>query len=453
MNSLKGKLATWLRLQPSWVFTIYASLTAFLTYSCMYAFRKPFAVGMFDHLALAGVDYKIWLITSQVIGYTLSKFLGIKYIAELKPASRAIYILILIGFSEVALFFLYLVPVPYNFIFMFFNGLPLGMIWGAVFGYLEGRRLTELLGAGLCASFIVASGVVKSVGEWVMIRFNASEFAMPFITGLIFAIPLVISVFFLNCLPPPTKEDELLRTKRQPMNRQERHDFVTKFLLGLILLISAYTILTIFRELRDNFSAEIWKSLGYGGNPAIFTMAELPVAFFTLLFLAMITFIRSNYKAFNTILFIIFTGYILIILTTLLFSFQLIPGKVWMILVGIGLYLGYVPFNAFLYERLISSFRYVSNIGFVIYLSDSFGYLGSLGVVFYKNFFSSQLSWIQFFMQTGMWLSAGGMLLTLLSFLFFRIKYNQFKVTYSYDLQFTPSEPLSALNTGTPVNN
>jgi hypothetical protein len=428
MNVLKLKLTKWMGQQPDWVFALVVSLAAFLTYSCMYAFRKPFAVGTFDGLSFLGVDYKIWLITAQVIGYTLSKFLGIKYIAELKSTYRASYILILVGIAEVALLLFWLVPRPYNVIFMFFNGLPLGMIWGVVFSYLEGRRLTELLGAGLSASFIIASGVAKSVGKWVMVDLHFTEFAMPFITGLFFAIPLVISVFLLDCIPPPTAEDEKLRTKRLPMNRAERKAFLKQFYVGIILLVTTYTFLTIFRELRDNFSVEIWKSLGYGNDPAIFTVAELPVALFTLLSLALITFVRSNYKAFNIILLIIFIGFLLTITSTLLFSSHLINGKAWMITVGIGLYLGYVPFNAFLYERLISSFKYISNIGFVIYVSDAFGYLGSLGVVFYKNFFNYNIRWIDFFSTSGLWLSTMGLVLIILSFFYFKNKYKQFKL-------------------------
>lgn len=429
MNLLKLKLTKWMGQQPDWVFALVVSLAAFFTYSCMYAFRKPFAVGTFDGLSFLGVDYKIWLITAQVIGYTLSKFLGIKYIAELKSTYRASYILILVGIAEVALLLFWLVPSPYNVIFMFFNGLPLGMIWGVVFSYLEGRQLTELLGAGLSASFIIASGVAKSVGKWVMVDLHFTEFAMPFITGLFFAIPLLISVFLLDCIPPPTAEDEKLRTKRLPMNRAERKAFLKQFYVGIILLVTTYTFLTIFRELRDNFSVEIWKSLGYGNDSAIFTVAELPVALFTLLSLALITFVRSNYKAFNIILLIIFIGFLLTITSTLLFSSHLISGKTWMVTVGIGLYLGYVPFNAFLYERLISSFKYISNIGFVIYVSDAFGYLGSLGVVFYKNFFNYNIRWIDFFSQVGLLLSVLGLLLTTLSFFYFKNKYKQFKLS------------------------
>ena len=58
-------------------FVIFAALAAFITYLSMYAFRKPFSAGTFDGLAIWGIDYKILLIISQLIGYTLSKYLGI----------------------------------------------------------------------------------------------------------------------------------------------------------------------------------------------------------------------------------------------------------------------------------------------------------------------------------------------------------------------------------------
>ncbi|MBP1618471.1 MAG: hypothetical protein H6Q14_2298 [Bacteroidetes bacterium] len=434
MNVLKKKISGWLSTQPSWVFVVYASLTAFLTYSCMYAFRKPFTVGLFEDLSFWGVDYKIWLITFQVVGYTLSKFIGIKYVSEMKPTFRAIYILVLVGMAELALLFFWIIPKPYNMLFMFFNGLPLGMIWGLVFSYLEGRRMTEILGASLSVSFIVASGVVKSVGEMVKLHWGASDFAMPFITGAIFAVPLVVCVFLLDCIPSPSAKDELLRTKRMPMNKHERMAFLKTFSSGIVLLVIAYVFLTVFRDMRDNFSIEIWRSLGYTNDPAIFTLAELPVAFFTLLALALVVFIRPNFKAFNVILLIVLSGFMLVVASTLCFQYHIIGGEWWMILIGTGLYLGYIPFNAFLYERLISSFRYVSNVGFLIYVSDAFGYLGSLGVVFYKNFFSPTLSWLQFFIQAGIYGSLMGFVLTVGSIFYFQNKMTKLKTKSGYDL-------------------
>ena len=136
------------------------------------------------------VEYKIALVIVQVLGYALSKVIGIKVISEMPPRRRASAILILIGGAELALVLFALIPAPWNIACLFLNGLALGMIWGLVFGFLEGRRLTELLGAILCASFIVSSGVVKSVGESVMLAGWANEYWMPAVTGLLFT-PLV----------------------------------------------------------------------------------------------------------------------------------------------------------------------------------------------------------------------------------------------------------------------
>lgn len=135
--------------------SILAAIAAFGTYTCMYAFRKAFATGTFSNQEeLWGVDYKVWLVIAQVLGYTLSKFYGIKFIAGLNPKKRGVYTIALILFSWVSLLAFAIIPSPYNIICMFFNGLPLGLIWGLVFGYLEGRRATEFMAAVLSVSLI-----------------------------------------------------------------------------------------------------------------------------------------------------------------------------------------------------------------------------------------------------------------------------------------------------------
>ena len=146
-------------------FILSASVPAFLVYFCMYAFRKPFAVGIFDDVQDFAISYKVVLVLAQLLGYASSKFIGIKVISELTAAHRPWMIIALVLFAELALLGFALVPPPYNFVLLFFNGLPLGMIWGLVFSYLEGRRTTELLAAILSASFILASGVTKAIGK------------------------------------------------------------------------------------------------------------------------------------------------------------------------------------------------------------------------------------------------------------------------------------------------
>src|SRR5271165_2162329 len=98
-------LALWLRKASPLAFTIFASLAGFATYFSMYAFRKPFAAASYGavdgwHYAL---DFKIALVLAQLIGYALSKFIGIKVIAEMQRTYRAQAILGLIGASWLAL--------------------------------------------------------------------------------------------------------------------------------------------------------------------------------------------------------------------------------------------------------------------------------------------------------------------------------------------------------------
>jgi hypothetical protein len=231
----------------------------------------------FEDLAFWGIDYKILLVSSQVIGYTLSKFLGIKIVSEMKFKYRGISIVGLILLAGVSLILFAITPAPANIVFLFLNGIPLGMIWGLVFSYLEGRKTTEVLGAGLSVSFIFSSGFVKSVGSFVMVNWGISEYWMPAVTASLFVIPLIIFVYILEQLPPPQPEDIKLRTERKPMSKKDRRMFFKEFAPGIISMVVIYILLTIYRDLRDNFAVEIWKSLGFEGVPHIFTTAEIPV--------------------------------------------------------------------------------------------------------------------------------------------------------------------------------
>ncbi len=419
---VKDKVTAWLSKTSSFWFTSYCIAAAFLTYCSMYAFRKPFAAGTYEGLHLWGVDYKIVLITSQVLGYMLSKFIGIRVVSEMQPAGRARAILLLIGGAWLALLAFALLPHPVNFLALFFNGLPLGMIWGLVFSYLEGRRYTELLGAGLCTSFIVSSGFVKAVGRSIVLDYGHSEFWMPFLTGLAFVPMLFLGVWMLSKIPPPTEADERYRTKRAPMGRAQRRQFFWAFAPGIVLMVAIFVALTIFRDLRDNFAVELWKALGYGDSPDILVIAELPIAATVLIIIAAMMFIRNNRVAFYANHFIIFTGGLLLVLTTWLFEAGLIGPAAWMIVIGFGLYLAYIAYHTMLFERWIALFRHQSNIGYLMYVADAFGYLGSVAVLLLRNFGAGEMSWLAFFTACAYLTGLVTMALGLVAVLYFRQK-------------------------------
>ena len=416
-------ISAWLKRTNTFSFTLYASVVSFCLYTCIFALRKTFGVATYDGLAYWGVDFKILMVTFQVIGYLISKFAGIKVVSEMKSTYRTRGILVMVSLASVSWFFFAITPAPYNLIFLFFNGLPLGMVWSLVFGYLEGRRNTEVLGASLSVSFIFSAGFAKTIGGLVMRDWGISEFWMPFASAALFFGPLLVFLWLIDKLPPPTPEDEALRTKRQPMMGNERMAFIKTFGPGLLLLIGSYALLTAYRDFRDNFSKEIWVSLGYGDKPEIFTQTEVPISIAVLVAIAVLMVIKNNRKALIINHLMVIFGMVLTGLSTLAFEQQLISAPIWMTLVGMGLYFGYIQFNSIFFDRLLAAFQYAGTVAFLINLADSFGYVGSVSVLFYKNFGQTNLSWLDFFISAGYILSIAGTVLMTGSLFYFKSKH------------------------------
>lgn len=405
---------------------LYAALAAFGVYSCMYAFRKPYTAATFGAWEYAGISYKVWLVIAQTLGYALSKFIGIKFIAELRHVGRMRIIFGLIGTAWAALLGFALVPAPYNIVFLFINGIPLGMVFGVVFSYLEGRRSTEFLGAVLATSFIFSSGFVKSAGKWLMNEWQVEEFWMPFATGGLFAVPTLLLVWLLDRTPPPDEADIALRSVRRPMPAEARRDFLRNFRTGIVLMTLTYIILTLLRDVRDNFAAEVWKELGYAQSASIFTSTEIPVTLAILGLMSLLVLVKDNFRALALNHWFILSGFLVAIISTLLFHQGLLSAPWWFTGAGLGLYLGYVPFNCLLFDRLLAGFRYPGNVGFLMYIIDAFGYLGSVSILLIKEVGKADVSWSIFLVNMLLYLSLAGMALTFLSLQYFKKKHRIF---------------------------
>ena len=352
----------------------------------------------------------------------LSKFYGIKFIAELKRFARWKSIFLLVGWAWLALFCFALVPPPYGMIFFFLNGFPLGLLWGIVFSYVEGRRMTDFIGAALAVSFIFSGGFSRSVAKWLIIEWNVPEKWAPFGTGLVFAIPLAIFVYLLEKVPPPDGEDVQNRTIRVPMTKLDRKVFLKTFGLGIVAVTITYLFLTIIREVRDNFMANIWNELGYGNNYSIFTQTETPSFLLILLMMGLLVLIRKNGVAFRIVHAVIIFGFLLAGISSFLFVTGTMSAVSWMTLVGLGLYMAYIPFNCVFFERMIATFRVAGNVGFLIYIADSFGYLGSVFVILAKEFMRVDLKWSVFYPNMVVAFSVIGVLGTIISLLYFSKK-------------------------------
>jgi hypothetical protein len=295
------------------------------------------------------------------------------------------------------------------------------MIWGLVCGYLEGRRNTEFMAAVMSTSLIFASGFVKSTARMLMTHLPINEYWMPFLTGLLFVLPLLLFVYCLELIPPPSEKDQQSRSVRTTMNAEERRRFVKYFLPGIFLTVIIYVSLTIMRDVRDNFEVEIWADLGIR-DYSIYTKIDSIISIIVLVLMSSLILVKNNLRAFTYIHYMILAGCLLISAATFLFTSHKINPTTWMMFTGLGLYLGYIPYNAIFFERMLATFRYKATVGFVMYIADALGYLGSVSILFVKEFGSANLSWGHFFQKSVLVVGGLGGVVTCLSLLYFRAK-------------------------------
>lgn len=155
----------------SFLFILWAGGAALLSYSLVYALRKPFTAATFDGMDFFGMDYKVATTIMQIFGYLISKFFAIKIVSELKREDRLKFMVCSVALAELALVFFGLLPQPFNVFALFFNGLALGCMWGVIFSFIEGRKVTDILASLLGVSMAVSSGM----GEYIEYKNKTQE--------------------------------------------------------------------------------------------------------------------------------------------------------------------------------------------------------------------------------------------------------------------------------------
>jgi len=382
-------------------------VAAFGAYFCTYGFRKPFTAATFAGQEAFGLDYKTVLVTSQVLGYTLSKFIGIRVIAECRPERRAVGIVLLVAIALAAWLAFPLVPSPFNLLLAFANGLPLGMVFGLILGFLEGRRVTEALTAGLCASFILGDGASKWLGGQLL-EWGVSEFWMPAAAAAIAGVPLLVFVVMLARVPAPTAADVEHRAPRAPMSRDDRRRFLAQFAPGLAMLTFAYLLVTVLRSVRADFAPEIWGDLTESINPQVYFWTESLVALGVVVASGLAICIANNRTAFQVALAISIAGLALVIVAVVARQAGWLDGFAFMTAIGLGLYLPYVAVHTTIFERLIAMTRAQANIGYLMYLVDAFGYLGYVAVMLSRTILRPGGSFLEFFEWLSLVVAIGG---------------------------------------------
>lgn len=352
-----------------------------------------------------------------------SKFIGIKIISELKQQHRTRLVLFLILSAGLALLLFGLIPAPYNIPLLFLNGLPLGMVWGVLFSYLEGRRFTEILGIGLSINMIMTSGILKTIYLIFQQHLGISEFWMPFFIGILFLPAFFLFVWMLSKIPPPTLEEQALKSKRKPMQKQDKQKIIKTYGFGIISVVLMYASFTVLRDFRDNFAVEIWNQLDKHHSKLIFAKTEIFIASVVMVFIALVTIFKNNRSAYYFITILISFSLLAILYVNWAFENSKISSQTWMTSLGIGFYLPYLLIQIAFFERLIAYLKIKSNAGFFVYLCDSIGYLGSVLILVVKEFSSFNPDYRQTLYILSQYTASFGVVFIVLQFWFFERKY------------------------------
>ena len=379
------------------LFILWAGGAALLSYSLVYALRKPFTAAEFEGLAFCGMDYKIAVTVVQILGYLLAKFLGIKIISELRRESRLGFILLSVGIAETALVFFAVLPVPWNVLAMFFNGLALGCMWGLIFSFIEGRRVTDLLASLLGISMVVSSGTAKSVGLYVMSHFHVSEFWMPAVIGAC-ALPLLCLLgYCLHCLPAPSGEDILRKSERCTLDGAQRLALFRRYMPFLVMLFLANLMLVVVRDIKEDFLVKIFDVEGGGYSSWVFAKLDSVVTLVILALFGLMIFVRSNFRALLLLLGLVIAGMLVMAYVSFRYEALRLDPLVWLFIQSLCLYVAYLSFQTIFFDRFIACFRIRGNVGFFIVLIDFIGYTGTVLVLTVKEFCSPDVEWLPFY--------------------------------------------------------
>ena len=374
---------------------LWAGGAALLSYSLVYALRKPYTAAAFDGLTFFGSDYKVAVTTIQILGYVISKFFGIKIISELKKENRFRFFVGMAVLAEVSLIGFGMLPMPYSVVPMFINGLSLGCMWGVIFSFIEGRKVTDILASLLGVSIVFSSGLAKSFGLFAMNELRIDQFWMPAAIGGC-ALPLLVFMgYMLKRLPKPSAEDIALRNERVTLDGHGRKALFMKYAPILSLLFIGNFMLLVLRDIKEDFLVNILDMSGQ--SSWLFAKVDTVVTLVILAIFALFIFFRSNIKAIMCLMALVLAGCMTLTYVSFNYHALNLQPVTWLFVISLSLYLAYLTFQTIFFDRFIACFRIKGNVGFFIAMIDFIGYIGTVTLLFTKESLNIKTDWFALF--------------------------------------------------------
>ena len=270
-------------------------------------------------------------------------------------------------------------------------------MWGVIFSFLEGRRVTDLLASLMGLSIAISSGTAKSTGLFVMDNLHISEFWMPAFIGA-FAFPLLSFLgWLMTRMPQPTQADKELRTERVTLDSKARLNLFKSFMPVLIMLFFANLFITVLQDIKEDFLVKILDINAAGLSSWAFARVDATVTLIILCMFGLMSMVRSNIKVLCLLLGLVTCGTAALSFMAFNYSALRLPPMMWLFLQSLSLYTVYLSFQTLFFERFIACFKIKGNVGFFIITLDFIGYTGTVVVLVFKEFFNPAVNWLDFY--------------------------------------------------------
>lgn len=275
-------------------------------------------------------------------------------------------------------------------------------VGGVIFSFLEGRRTTDILASIMGVSMALSSGVAKSLGLYALNHLHVSEFWMPALIGAV-AFPLLcFTGWMMTRFPRPTAADIASRSVRVTLNGHQRWALFRRFMPLLLMLFGANLLLTVQRDIKEDFIVCIIDV----DTISSWAFAQID-SIATLVLLAVFALLASTYNHLRVLC-------ILLVLSTCGMGTLAflgadaggigLPTTIWLFMQSLCLDMAYLSFQTIFFERFIACFKIRGNVGFFIITIDFVGYLGTLALLLFKEFYASHIDWASFYNQMSLYI-------------------------------------------------
>jgi hypothetical protein len=170
-----------------------------------------------------------------------------------------------------------------------------------------------------------------------------------------------------------------------------------------------------------------FEGFGTDENASIFTISEIIVGFW--MFIPIGIMMLFSLSIWNLVAYhaLIWVGLTCLLILTIIYDSGKMEGVYFMVISGVCTFTAEMPFNSILGDLIIALFKTKANSGFFMYITDSFGYMSSIFILFIKNFGAPQLSWVDFYLTCSYVMSITSLSLSTLSCAYYVIKYRRMK--------------------------